>query len=267
MAHISKCEARAVIVVPNTRATGFPMIEGAGVRSVRSTSQGVDSQFFEVHHQRGAEPYTFGRGGMRAGEVDLRELYNSYKDNHAPRRDTQHPSTNKQMHTHTRRPMTSRPMTSRPSHRRISTRDAYTHKATSTRIATSHHRISTRGAHLLTVHDNNTYARPAGLHEVTAESVHAAHIHTRRPVHASRKSPQNQYTRSTSNETVHDNNTYAPPTGSHQSPATKNTDTCIRHPRQSLMFKMPRRILPTSASGTRHRVRTAQRTAILPCYA
>ena len=37
--------------------------------------------------------------------------------------------------------------------------------------------------------------------------------------------------------TVHDNNTYVPPTGSHQSPATKNTDTCIRHPRQSLVFK------------------------------
>ena len=68
--------------------------------------------------------------------------------------------------------------------------------------------------------------------------------------------------------TVHDNNTYVPPTGSHQSPATKNTDTCIRHPRQSRMFKMPRLILPsTSASGTRHRVRTAQRAAILPCYA
>ena len=197
---------------------------------------------------------------MRAVEVGLGELYNSYKDNHARHRDTQHPRTNKQMHTRTRRPITSR-----SSHRRISTRDAYTHKATSTRIATSHRRIS--GAHRLTVHDNNTCARPAGSHQVTAESVHAAHIHTRRPVQASRKSPPNQYTRSTSNETVHDNNTYAPQTGSHQSPATKNTDTCIRHPRQSLMFKMPRRILPsTFASGTRHRVRTAQRTAILPCY-
>ena len=263
LAHISKCKARAVIVVPKTRAAWFPMIEGAGVRSVQTKSQGAGSQFFKVHHQRGAEPYTFGRGGMRAVELDLGELYNSYKDNHAPRRDTQHPSTNNQMHTRTRRPITSR-----PSHRRISTRDAYTHKATSTRIATSHRRISTRGAHRLTVHDNNTDDRPAGSQQVTAESVHAAHIHTRRPVHASRESPPNQYTRSTSNETVHDNNTYAPPTGSHQYPATKNTDTCIRHPRQSLMFKMPRRILPsTSASGTRHRVRTAQRTAVLPCYA
>ena len=171
LAHISKCEARAVIVVPNTRAAWFPMIEGAEVRSVQTTSQGAGSQFFKVHHQRGAEPYTFGRGGMRAVEVDLGELYNSYKDNHAPRRDTQHPSINKQMHTCTRRPITSR-----PSHRRISTHDAYTHKATSTRIATSHRRISTRGAHRLTVHDNNTYARPAGSHQVTAESVHAKHI-------------------------------------------------------------------------------------------
>ena len=31
LAHISKCVARAVIVMPNTRASWFPMIEGAGV--------------------------------------------------------------------------------------------------------------------------------------------------------------------------------------------------------------------------------------------
>ena len=88
LAHISKCEARAVIVVPNTRTAWFPMIEGAGVRSVQTTSQGTGSQFFKVHHQRGAEPYTFGRASMRAVEVDLGGLYNSYKDNHAPPRDT-----------------------------------------------------------------------------------------------------------------------------------------------------------------------------------
>ena len=72
LAHISKCVARAVIVVPNTRASWFSMIEGAGVRSVQIASQRVGSQFFRVHHQRGAEPYTFGRGGMRAVEVDFR---------------------------------------------------------------------------------------------------------------------------------------------------------------------------------------------------
>ena len=75
LAHIRKCEARAVIVVPNTRAAWFPMIEGAGVRSVQTTSQGAGSQFFKVHHHRGAEPYTLGREGMRAVEVDLGELY------------------------------------------------------------------------------------------------------------------------------------------------------------------------------------------------
>ena len=53
-AHISKCEARAVIVVPNTRSSWFPIIEGAGVRSIQIASQGKDSQFFRVHHQRGA---------------------------------------------------------------------------------------------------------------------------------------------------------------------------------------------------------------------
>ena len=72
LAHISECEARAVIVVPNTRALWFPMIEGAGVSSVQIACQGAGSQFLRVHHQRGAEPYTFGRGGMRAVEVDFR---------------------------------------------------------------------------------------------------------------------------------------------------------------------------------------------------
>ena len=61
------------MVVPNTRASWFPMIEGAGVRSVQIASKGEDSQFFRVHHQRGAEPYTFDLGGMRAVEVGFRE--------------------------------------------------------------------------------------------------------------------------------------------------------------------------------------------------
>ena len=62
LAHITKCKARAVIVVPNTRASWFSMIEGAGIRSVQIASQGKDSQFFRLHLQRGAERYTFGRG-------------------------------------------------------------------------------------------------------------------------------------------------------------------------------------------------------------
>ena len=72
LAHISKCEARAVIVGSNTRASWFPMIEGAGIRSVQIASKGEDSQFFRVHHQRGEEPYTFGRGGIRVVEMDFR---------------------------------------------------------------------------------------------------------------------------------------------------------------------------------------------------
>ena len=71
LVNISKYEARAGIVVPNTRASWFPMIEGAGVRSVQIASQGEDSLFFSVHHQCGEVQYTFGRGGMRAVEVDF----------------------------------------------------------------------------------------------------------------------------------------------------------------------------------------------------
>ena len=61
LAHISKCKARAVVVVPNTRASWFTMIEGAGVRSVQIASQGEDSQFLghttnaEQNHTRSAE--------------------------------------------------------------------------------------------------------------------------------------------------------------------------------------------------------------------
>ena len=99
LSHISKYEARAVIVVPSTRASWFPMIEGAGVRSVQIASQGEDSQYFRVHHQRGAEPYTFGRGVMRAVEVDVGETYSLYEDNHAP---PQHPCTDKRTHLRTR---------------------------------------------------------------------------------------------------------------------------------------------------------------------
>ena len=73
LAPISKCEARAVIVVPNTRALWFPMIEGLGVRSEQIASQGEDSQFFRVHQQHQTKPYTFGRRGMRAVEVDFGE--------------------------------------------------------------------------------------------------------------------------------------------------------------------------------------------------
>ena len=45
-----------------------------GSRSPFSTiaSQGADSQFFRLHHQRGAESYTFGQGGMRTVKVDFR---------------------------------------------------------------------------------------------------------------------------------------------------------------------------------------------------
>ena len=71
LAHMSRCKARPVIVVPNTRASWFPMTEGERVRSVQIASLVDDSQFFRVHHQRGAEPYTFGRGDMRAVEVDI----------------------------------------------------------------------------------------------------------------------------------------------------------------------------------------------------
>ena len=72
LAHTSKCGARAVIMVPNTRASWFPMMKGPGVCSIQITSKGEDSQFLRVHHQRGAEPYMLGRGGMRAVEVDFR---------------------------------------------------------------------------------------------------------------------------------------------------------------------------------------------------
>ena len=129
LAHIRKREARALIVVLNTRASWFPMIEGAGVRSVQIASQGEDSQFFRVHPQRGAEPHTFDRGGMRAVEVEFRG------NNHAPRRDTQHPHTDKRTHIRTSRPVTAESV---------------------------HAALIDYGHNAQSVHDNNAYARPAG---------------------------------------------------------------------------------------------------------
>ena len=72
LAHISKCEARAVIGVPNTRASWFSMIEGAGVRSVQIASKVEDSQFFRLHHQCGADSCTFDRGSIPVVEVNFR---------------------------------------------------------------------------------------------------------------------------------------------------------------------------------------------------
>ena len=71
LAQMSKCKARAVVVVPNTRSSWFPIIEGAGVHSVQIASKGEDSQFLRERHQYGASVYTFGRGGMRPVEVDV----------------------------------------------------------------------------------------------------------------------------------------------------------------------------------------------------
>ena len=126
-----------------------------GRRSSFSTNciSGRGQPVLMLHRQRRAEPYTFGRGGMRPLEVYLGETYiNSvYKDNHAP---SQHPCTDKRTLLRTRRPVN----TSRP---------------------------------------------------VTAESVHAAHI---------------DYGRNA--QSVH-----------HDSYPTENTDTCIRRPRQSPIFK------------------------------
>ena len=62
----------------------------------------------------------------------LRETCNLYKDNHAPRRDTQHPRADKQTRIRTRRPVnTSRPVTSESVHaahiRTYAQGDQYTH--------------------------------------------------------------------------------------------------------------------------------------------
>ena len=61
LVHVCKCKARAVVVVSNTRASWFPMIEGAEVRSLQIASKGEDSQFLrytsnaEQNHTRSTE--------------------------------------------------------------------------------------------------------------------------------------------------------------------------------------------------------------------
>ena len=107
-------------MVPTTRASWFPMIAGPEVRSVKMGFKGEDSQFFRVHHQRGAEPYTFGREGRWAVEVDFRRNIIIRRQSLTPQGYTT------------------------PTHRQTSAR---THSAISTLTATAHSRISTRSTH------------------------------------------------------------------------------------------------------------------------
>ena len=141
LAHMYKCKATAVTVRPNTRASWFPTIAGAEVSSVQIASKDEDSQFFRVHHQRAAEPYTVSRGGMRAVEVEFKWNLSLYEENHERHEDIQHACTDKRAHVrivvHPPRLLTPKPVHS------AHFDDAHRNRP---------------------VHGNNAYARPAGLH-------------------------------------------------------------------------------------------------------
>ena len=71
----------------------------------------------------------------------LGETYNLYKDNHAPRMDTQHPRNDKRTHIRTSRPVTAESV---------------------------HAEHIDYGNNAQSVHDNNAYVRPAGPHQSLA---------------------------------------------------------------------------------------------------
>ena len=43
--HLAECKARAVIVVPDTRAQWFPLVQGATVRSLEEAPKAVEGLF------------------------------------------------------------------------------------------------------------------------------------------------------------------------------------------------------------------------------
>ena len=132
----------------------------------------------------------------------LRETCNLYKDNHAPRRDTQHPRADKQTRIRTRRPVnTSRPVTSESVHaahiRTYAQGDQYTHDGQSPPNQYTR-RTSTAATTPKSVHDNKTYARPAGSHQSSA---------ARRPPQHAPHAPQTAGpTKPTPTDTLHSTN-------------------------------------------------------------
>ena len=86
-------------------------------RRPRSTNsvQGRGYPILRVQHQRGAEPYTLGRGGRRAVEVDFRRNIIIRRQPQTPQ-DAQHPRTDKRAYirkvisVHSPRPLTPEPV-------------------------------------------------------------------------------------------------------------------------------------------------------------
>lgn len=70
--HLSECEARAVIVVPDTRAYWFPLVQGAMVRSLEVAPKAVAESFQCPGSDGTLHEWRYPKWAMRAYEVDFR---------------------------------------------------------------------------------------------------------------------------------------------------------------------------------------------------
>ena len=72
VSHLQACHARAVLIVPDTRASWFPLMARATIRWRSVAAKGDPNIFFRMHHQHGPVPFVFHKWGMRAVEVDFK---------------------------------------------------------------------------------------------------------------------------------------------------------------------------------------------------
>ena len=71
ISYIQACCARAIIIVPDTKAPWFPLLRSALVRTKTVATKANPNVFFRVNHSRGTIPVVFQKWGMIAVEVDF----------------------------------------------------------------------------------------------------------------------------------------------------------------------------------------------------
>ena len=71
ISHIQACCARAVIIVPDTKAPWFLLLGNTLVRTKTLATKADPNVFFRIHHSRGTIPVVFQKWGMIAVEVDV----------------------------------------------------------------------------------------------------------------------------------------------------------------------------------------------------
>lgn len=64
-------QARAVFIVPDTRATWFPLMASATIRDQSVTTKANPGVFFRMHHRRGIVPVVFHKWVIKVVDVNF----------------------------------------------------------------------------------------------------------------------------------------------------------------------------------------------------